>query len=157
MIDVWELTGCPKSTFNKWLERGNLKTEFPPSQQGVAREFTKQNALEVSFLTALTNAGFDVGDAECHVDALMLGYKKNKLPMVTFFNHRTGDFKSLMDSDTIGLHNCAIALYDNFGSGSIAAGDESDLEDPDDFFPAAAITAIFPRSIAARVDKAFGK
>ena len=155
MIDVWTLTGCPKDTFNKWLLRGNLKTDFPASRQGVTREFTKENALELSFLTALTNAGFDVGEAEYHVNELMRGYRKNRLPMVTYFNHRTGESQSIMNSDTIGLNDCAIALPDDVEAGDMPTDDESDFEDPT--IPAAAITAIFPRSIAARVDKAFGK
>ena len=157
MIDVWTLTGCPKDTFNKWLLRGNLQTDFPASRQGVTREFTKQNALEIYFFTALTNIGFDVGQAEHLVANFMSQYKKGSLPKFVLFNRRSDKMHEGWNDD-LTIHRGSIVVEDDIGNGEIIADDaQPDRSMDDETISAVSYSVIFPQEIAARVDEAFGK
>jgi hypothetical protein len=63
LADVLTVAGTTRNAFNYWRMAGHLKTKFRRTTAGVARELSRQNALEIGFVAALTSAGFDPGDA----------------------------------------------------------------------------------------------
>lgn len=52
-------TGVSRDRINKWMERGVLQTPIADTPNGVERQFTRANALEIAFTAAQTLHGRD--------------------------------------------------------------------------------------------------
>jgi hypothetical protein len=56
--------GCTRSAYEYWSAKKYLKTKFHETTQGASREASRDNAIEVSLMTALTKAGIHPYDAQ---------------------------------------------------------------------------------------------
>lgn len=53
MRDLEKLTGTTRDGINNLFRRGYLKTPIPETSQGVTRQFTRENGLELGFFVSL--------------------------------------------------------------------------------------------------------
>jgi hypothetical protein len=160
MIDAVKLFGTSKDSFSRWLERGYLCTKFPPSRQGVQREYTRENAVEVGFMTALTRVGYDPSEAAPIIAKWMKGLKSGGMPWLFCLNTHTGDYLEYGDAHwDMSIRNLLAPLPDDGGTGAFVADDDEppSHDEPADTQPAVALKLVFPAEIVARVDKAMEK
>ena len=55
--EIAVIAGCDYDFINNAIRRNYLTTELPAVRPGVARNFTRANALEIAFLRALVDIG----------------------------------------------------------------------------------------------------
>ena len=64
LSEVLPIAKCSRDDFQNWRRRDGFSTELPPTKAGVAQELTRENALELSFVSVLTSAGYEPAEAK---------------------------------------------------------------------------------------------
>ena len=67
LAEALAVAGTNRNAFNYWHRAGLLSTDFAPTTAGVARALTRENALELAFMTAATEVGLSPTEAHPHV------------------------------------------------------------------------------------------
>ena len=148
-MDPFQITGCTRDTFNKWLERGLLRSSFETTTQGVRRKFSRENLLEMAFLSALAGARFTLSDAAGIVER----WQKDA-PKFYAINPITGKDRSYTNFNCLTLEALRHDLPGDMGTGELVVEGSSPSSDvPEDYFPAASLNLIWPGSIVRRIDK----
>ncbi len=80
---------CNRDDFNNWNRRGILNTRVTKTTTGVARTMTRENALELAFLAALTQSGFEPQFASVEVKRWLDFETRDALPRYWFCNPRS--------------------------------------------------------------------
>ena len=63
--------GLDRRSVENWLARVDLHTDYEPSRQGVARRFSRDNAVELAMVAALSSIGLEVSRAATYAGALL--------------------------------------------------------------------------------------
>jgi len=69
-----------RDDFNNWKRRIGFSTKMPETSPGVAQEFSRENALEVAYLAALSKTGFEPYICNLRVEQWLRDEKRGKLP-----------------------------------------------------------------------------
>ncbi|MBI3672584.1 MAG: hypothetical protein HY245_03995 [Rhizobiales bacterium] len=104
------VAGCTLNQLNAWSLRGLLKTKLLPTTAGVARKFTRKNALELAFLAAISDAGMPLELAPQLVRRWLREAGKGILK--PFFVYYPVSGNSIYLDDT-NLNRLAVLFYDN--------------------------------------------
>lgn len=67
LTNVLEIAGTTRNAFNHWHRNNLLATNFAKTTPGVALELSRENALDIAFMTALTQIGYKPGQAKPYV------------------------------------------------------------------------------------------
>jgi hypothetical protein len=68
LATILKAADCDRDLVVSWQRRDLLRTEFEPTQPGVARGFTRDNAREIMLMAAMTNVGVDPSIASTFID-----------------------------------------------------------------------------------------
>lgn len=157
MSDVSNISGATRDTINKWIERGVLETEIPTTSAGVAREFTRENAVEIAFLAALVNGGIDPTSAKGFVATWMAQELEGDLKRYFYFNprhlaeSRTAFFS--FDSDEAWAQPGG-RLSDQLEGRLVSDDSEASAFDDSEQWFAATLVRIDRRALVWRIDSA---
>ncbi len=128
-----------------WERRGVLGTHYPPSRQGAARYITGENAREIAFLAALTDAGVKpsaLAGSTVHWPSHWAAVSLQDLPEAFAFNRRCP-----ARGQPAGLDMTIGALKSVLSDRTAAwAGDEPEVSTP------TSVAIIDPQAIARAVD-----
>ena len=69
-----------RDDFNNWKRRVGFSTDMPETSPGVAQELSRENALEVAYLAALSKTGAEPYNAKLRVEQWLREEKRGKLP-----------------------------------------------------------------------------
>jgi hypothetical protein len=90
LTDVLEVSGATRNEFNYWVKKGYLMTRLAETSAGVARDISRENALEIAFLRALTHAGYSPRAAVKIVASWLKLVDGDQLPEI-YVGHRGTD------------------------------------------------------------------
>jgi len=68
-----------RDDFNNWKRRVGFSTDMPETSPGVAQELSRENALEVAYLAALSKTGAEPFNAKLRVEQWLRAEKRGKL------------------------------------------------------------------------------
>jgi hypothetical protein len=132
------------------MRRRILKTPIAPTRLGVTRSFSRENALEIAFLTALVKASMsDLTTASMVANRWVQDEREGILKRYFIYSPREGGFLDL--NDDISIHAAALAISDDLGR---MMGELEIEPDPvlDASRPVPVICAIDRHEIVRRVD-----
>lgn len=126
LTPVLEAAAVDRNSFNDWMgivrpSARALRTKFRKTSPGVARELSRENALEIGFVAALVRAGLHPVDAAKLAGAWIEEEKAGTLHPLFALNPVTGQGLAFSDSN-IGFFDFRAALSDDDAAGY--AGEE---------------------------------
>jgi hypothetical protein len=114
LTPVLEVAAVDRNSFNDWMGISRpsakvLRTKFRKTSPGVARELSRENALEVGFVGALVRAGLRPADAAKLVIAWIEEERTGTLLPLFALNPVTGEGLAFSNSN-IGFLDLRLAL-----------------------------------------------
>jgi DNA-binding transcriptional MerR regulator len=149
MAQMIVLSGVSRVTINSWMMRGILKTPIAETAKGVARAFSRENALEIYFTAALARTGIETSAAAVIAREWIDRESAGHLPRFWSCNPRIDQSSpfSVQEHDLeINRENLSHLLSDT-EEGCLAEEDDGTAE------PAAEIQTIDRGSIVSRIDR----
>lgn len=86
--DVLAVARCTRDDFQNWARRKIFSTKFPKTTAGVARHLTRENALELAFISALVQSGIEPSRASDTVKRWLDAERNDGLTRFWAFNTR---------------------------------------------------------------------
>jgi hypothetical protein len=80
LTQVLRVAKWSRDDFNNWKRRVGFSTKMQETSPGVAQELSRQNALEVAFLAAISNTGAAPYNSKLRVEQWLREEKRGKLP-----------------------------------------------------------------------------
>lgn len=155
LSEVLAASNITRDSFNGWKRRNLLRVALPETVPGVARSMTRDAALEVVFMSALTRAGFEPSDASVIANDWL---RAAQLGSVYLFNPTTGKGLLLPESVLSEPTDTLMTMLNlsDTTEGRIIADDEP-LFDPerDAPEPATSLNIIYVAEIVRRIDALF--
>lgn len=154
--EIADVAGCDSDFVSNIVNRGLLNSKLPKTSAGVARDFTRVNALEISFITALVAIGRAPIVAGEIVSDWVKREKKGDLPPWWVENPKTGNGTFLAEAPekmTVAQFFRDDTFADDIGSGELL-NENSDLH-AKGHKSASCISFIHVADIVRRVDELF--
>ncbi|PNG24491.1 hypothetical protein [Methylocella silvestris] len=154
--DVAAAAGCDYDFVNNLIRRNHLTTELPAARPGVARNFTRENALEIAFLRALVDIGHLPSVASAIAEQWIRAESAGTLPPWYIENRATGESATPSTSIAIkgAIETFALLLPDEAGVGELISekAELTEFEIAPDTKPATRLAVIWLVEIVRRVD-----
>ncbi len=146
LSDAIRVAKTTRNSVNYWVAGGFLSTAFLPTTAGVARNVTRENALEIAFMAALTSVGVPPSIATSTVLGWLEQERRGKLFDFSVRPHGEPGI-SIEFADESSFDYIATLL------GGIRTGTEIDSGVPVE--PATVFSVINVRAIVLNVDRLF--
>ena len=156
LADIIDSVGCTYDFVNNLIRRDLLKTKLQRGIQGKARRFSRQNALEIGFLSILSGVGFGPSDASKQAQRWLKAEAKGLLGQWSIRNpNAASELRNAADP-------MPTVMIGDFGSLTLEqlANTFADKEDGparigDATRPATTLIILRPGEIVRRVDSPF--
>jgi hypothetical protein len=153
--EIADVAGCDSDFVSNIVNRGLLKSKLSETSAGVARDFTRVNALEISFIVPLTDVGYSPSLASAKAHEWIAAEAKGKLPPWYVENRYTSEnilcstaAETGDDGRSVSLAEWATTLADEIEGGWRA-------EESNPQRPATRLAVIHLKEIIRRVDELF--
>jgi hypothetical protein len=153
MAKVAAASGLSRDTINKWMERRVLSTPISATTNGVARIFTRENALEIAFTGALARTGTDPELGAAMARAWIEEEKLGRLPRYWAMNPLLPSrsvFRDLSFEGDMSVGGLAMSLSDEEEGEQVASDAGPDQTPP---ALASALVVIDRSEIVRRIDR----
>ena len=152
LSEVLAASGASRDDFNNWYRRKFLGSHVPETTPGVARTMTRSVALQIAFMAALTDVGFDTEDASMRARtfAEFVGARNPKQWFI--FDPVTGN--ELLFGDK-GAESSIASLLEMFAEGEGELVDSPDATEQ--IIPTTRLRIVHIGGIVSRIDRLFGK
>jgi hypothetical protein len=114
--EIAAVAGCDYDFINNRIRRGDLTTKLKPVEPPTAREFTRQNALEIAFLSALVDIGYKPLDAKRRTKEWLRLEKDDELHPYWAENRKRG-CGEFFSNPELGFVDLSTMLSDGIGGG----------------------------------------
>lgn len=158
LMQIAEAAGTSYDFIDSLIRRKLLMTPLGEAGPGVARVFTRENALEIAFIAALVSIGHAPMVAAAIAGEWLSLHARGALAGWWVQNRVSGKalfLKSALGKITVPQLFEDGLLADNDGEGALASECDDEHESPADYRPATRIAIIHVAEIVDRVDTLF--
>jgi hypothetical protein len=156
LSNICAIASCTPDDVNNWMRRNVLRSPIPPTRKGATRIYSRENALEIAFVSALIRGGLAPSSASILAEGWIEKHAQGTLGRYFIFNPNSYEDWAPFETDRAETTLAAAALFLSDDTGHLVTSRVLDL-DEEAPRPAAEFYVIDRAEIVRRVDEVASK